>query len=42
MVSGKKNDLLDAKGLTIATLTSGSTKAGHKAVGLVAMPKKKV
>ena len=42
MVSGKKDGFLDASGLTFGMSTSASTKAGHKAVSLVAMPRKKV
>ena len=42
MVSSKGDGLLDAAGLTFGTSISASTKAGHKAVSLVAMPKKKV
>ena len=42
MVSGKKDGQPDAVDLTLGMLTSASTKAGHKAVSLIAMPKKKV
>ena len=42
MISGKRNGFLDAAGLTLGTLTSALTEAGHKAVSLVAMPRKKV
>ena len=42
MVSGEKDSQLDAVGLILGTSTSALTKAGHKAVSLVAMPRKKV
>ena len=42
MVSGKRDDQPDAVDLTLETSTSASTKAGHKAVSLVAKPRKKV
>ena len=42
MVSGERDGELDAVGLTLETSTSASTEAGHKAVSLVAMPRKKV
>ena len=42
MVSDERNGQPDAVGLTLETSTSASTKAGHKAVSLVAMPRKKV
>ena len=42
MVSGKRDGFLDAASLNFGMLISTSTEAGHKAVNLVAMPKKKV
>ena len=42
MVSGKRDGQPDAVGPTLKTSTSALTKAGHKAVSLVAMPRKKV
>ena len=42
MVNGKRNNLLDAAGLTFGTSTSASTGVGYLAVSLVAMPRKKV
>ena len=42
MVSGKTDGQTDAVDLTFGTSTSASTKAGHKAMSLVAMPRKKV
>ena len=42
MISGKKNGLLDIGGLTFGMSISISTEAGHKAVSLVAMLRKKV
>ena len=41
MVNGEKNNLLDAADLTLRTLISASTGAGHKVVSLVTMPKKR-
>ena len=42
MVSSKRDGQPDAVSLTLGTLTSVSTEAGHKAVSLVAKPKNKV
>ena len=42
MISGKRDDYLDAAGLTLGTSISASTEAGHKTVSLVAMPRKKI
>ena len=41
MVSGKKDNLLDATGLTLGTLTLASIGARHKVVSLVVMSKKR-
>ena len=42
MVGGKKDGQPDVVGLTFETSTSALTKAGHKAVSLVVMLRKKV
>ena len=42
MVSGERNGQPDAVGLTLGMSISASTEAGHKAVSLVAEPRKKV
>ena len=41
-MSGKGDVFLDAASLTIWTLTSASTRVGHKVVSLVAISKKRV
>ena len=41
MVSGKRDEFLDAVDLTVGMSTSTSTRAGFKAMSLVAMPKQK-
>ena len=42
MVSGKSDGQPDTIGLTLGTSISASTEAGHKAVSLMVMPRKKV
>ena len=42
MVSGERDSQPDTLSPTFETSTSASTKAGHKAVSLVAKPRKKV
>ena len=42
MVSGKRDGQPNAVGLTLETSISALTEAGHKAMSLVARPRKKV
>ena len=42
MFSDERHSLPDEAGLSFETSISASTKAGHKVVSLIAMPKKKV